>query len=236
MATYSTYYQYLEQPPLLSTSNVFQHGQYDYQRPKTPTSLINHSGFSPGPLSTPPMSRNTSQPPEQLPDQPPDPMTWDDVPGSTSESPTSVKTPDDEAFEFDMLDASDEMRDLYEASNAAMMTTHVSNQALPALDTTMLLSDQGLLSFQTFLQYINIYQISKMLCSTPSNAISIKQRSQRKASQCSPWSRLNHITKPSARIILNNYLVMAHGLAKDHHATLLHPSLVWLSSIPHLTT
>lgn len=148
MATYSQYYQY---------PNMFQYSQHDSQRPKTPISMINHSGFSPGPLSTPPMSRNTSQPPEQLPEQPPDQMTWDDVAGSISNSPTSVRTPDNDAFDIDMLDAPEEMRNFYGAPNAAMMTTHMSHQTLPALDPNMLFTDQGPLTFQTSLQYIYIY-------------------------------------------------------------------------------
>jgi hypothetical protein len=158
MATYPQYYQYSEQAQLLSTSNMFQYSQYDSQRPKTPTSMINHSGFSPGPLSTPPMSRNTSQQPEQLPEQPPDQIAWDDVTGSISNSPTSVRTPDNDTFDIDMLDAPEEIRNFYRAPNAAMMTTHISHQTLPALDqSTMFFTDQGPLSFQTSLQYINIY-------------------------------------------------------------------------------
>jgi hypothetical protein len=162
MATYSQYYQYPEQPQLLSTANVFQYGQLDSHRPKTPNSMINHSGFSPGPLSTPPMSRNTSQPPEQLPEQHPDHMPWDDVIGSTSNSPTSIRTPDNDAFDFEMLEAPEDMRNFYEAQNAAMaqnaaiMTAHVSHQAHPALDSNMLFTDQGPLTSQTSIQYINM--------------------------------------------------------------------------------
>ena len=234
MATYSQYPRYSEQAQHLPTSEMFPYSQYDYQPPKKPTSMINHSGFSPRPISTPPMSRNTSQQPEQLPEQPPDQMAWDDVAGSISNSPTSVRTPDNDAFDTDMLDASEEMRNFYEAPNVDMMTTHVSHQTLPAFDQTMLFSDQGLLSFQTSLQYINIYQFSKKFCSPP-NSSRIMKRSQYEASRCNTWSHLNHMIKPTARLILANNLVMTHGPAKDHYETLPYPSLAWLSSILYLT-
>ncbi|ORX97545.1 hypothetical protein BCR34DRAFT_496762 [Clohesyomyces aquaticus] len=99
---YYTYHHQQQQPQVLLAANAFGYGQYDPQRSKTPTSLINHTGHSPGPLSTPPQSRNASQPPEQAPGQ----MIWENARGSPSDSPTSVKTPDNDPFdEVVMLDA-----------------------------------------------------------------------------------------------------------------------------------
>ena len=142
MATYHPFYQYHEQPQVLMP-DAFAYAHYDPQRSKTPVSLINHSGHSPGPLSTPPSSRNPSQPPEQPPEHPPDHMAWDDAAASISDSPTSVKTPDNDSFEFDLLDGPESMRDFYQGQNPAIMTSQVSHQALPALDTNMYFSDQG---------------------------------------------------------------------------------------------
>ncbi|KAF2474542.1 uncharacterized protein BDR25DRAFT_109641 [Lindgomyces ingoldianus] len=137
MTTYC-YYPYQEQPQVVWQPNTFGYLHYDRQRSKTPTSLINHTGLSPGPLSTPPQSRNPSQPPEQAPDQ----MIWDDASGSPSNSPTSVNTPDLDSFEVEMLDATDSMRNLCHASNE-MGTTQVSPVGVEAPDM-MFLSDQAL--------------------------------------------------------------------------------------------
>ncbi|KAF2710405.1 hypothetical protein K504DRAFT_476371 [Pleomassaria siparia CBS 279.74] len=150
MATYTPYNQYHDQQQVLLPSNMFDYNQQYYpQSPKTPTSssLINHPGLSPGPLSTPPRSRNPSQPPDQLSEQAFEPMAWDDGSGSLSNSPTSVRTPDNETFDCDMLDESHSMRDFYQnqSRNPAMYnTTHVVQQAHPAMGTTMLFTDQGI--------------------------------------------------------------------------------------------
>jgi hypothetical protein len=79
---------------------------------KTPTdSPINHSGLSPIPLTaTPPLSRNPSRPPEPPRDQTPDDMPWDT--GGLSNSPKSVRTPDVDPFEVEMLDSA--VRNFYQ--------------------------------------------------------------------------------------------------------------------------
>ncbi|CAI6341430.1 unnamed protein product [Periconia digitata] len=111
------------------------YGPGDAHRSKTPTSLINHPRYSPGPLSTPPLSRNASQAPESLSDQPPEQMVYDDSFGSLSNSPTSVRTPDHEAFEVEMLDSP--LRDYYNNQNGGMASTHVAPGTIPAMDATM---------------------------------------------------------------------------------------------------
>jgi hypothetical protein len=142
MAYYPTYQQYQHQPQVFIASDAYGYGQPtgDAQRSKTPSSLINHSGHSPGPLSTPPpQSRNASQGPEQVPEHV-EQMVYDDAFGNYSDSPTSVRTPDDNSFEGEMLDSS--IRDFYHTQNAAM-TTQVSQSGLPALETNMYPAAQG---------------------------------------------------------------------------------------------
>lgn len=135
-------YSYQE-PQVLVNPNVFLDHGPDTQRSKTPTSLINHTGHSPGPLSTPPLSRRASQGPEPFPDQAPEQMVYDDGFGSLSNSPTSVKTPDHDTFEMemDMVD-SHSMRDFYHNGsnnhqNVIMTTTQASHAPILALDTDM---------------------------------------------------------------------------------------------------
>jgi hypothetical protein len=143
MAYHHIYPQYQEQPQVYIAANPYGYGQPtgNAQRSKTPASLINHTGHSPGPLSTPPPpSRNASQGPEPLPEHA-EQMVYDDPFGNCSDSPTSVRTPDDTNFEVDMLD-SQSMRDFYHTQNGAM-TTQVSQSGLPALETNMFLSVQG---------------------------------------------------------------------------------------------
>ena len=144
MAYYQTYPQYQEQPQVFIATNAYGYGQPtgNAQRSKTPASLINHTGHSPGPLSTPPPpSRNASQGPEQLPEHA-EQMVYDDAFGNYSDSPTSVRTPDDNNFEVEMLDSSQSMRDFYHTQNGGM-TTQVSQSGLPALETNMFLNAQG---------------------------------------------------------------------------------------------
>lgn len=144
--SYNYGYHYQEQPQVFFTSaNTLGYTQYDAQRSKTPTSLITHPGHSPGPLSTPPQSRNPSQPPEQAPDQ----MIWDDAVGSQSNSPTSVRTPEDDSFDMEMLDA--DRNGYYQNPTGEVMTTQVSQDALNAMDLSILsnLSEQGLSSVFT---------------------------------------------------------------------------------------
>lgn len=136
MAYYQTYPQYQEQPQVFIASDAYGYGQPtgNAQRSKTPASLINHTGHSPGPLSTPPpLSRNASQGPEQLPAHA-EQMVYDDAFGNYSDSPTSVRTPDDNNFEVEMLD-SQSLRDFYQTQNGAI-STDVSQGGLPAFSTT----------------------------------------------------------------------------------------------------
>jgi hypothetical protein len=141
MSMFEEPYRHYQQP-LYVDPHTFAIGQYDTRREKTPTdSLINHSGLSPGPLTaTPPLSRNTSRPPELPRDQPPDHMLWDD--GSLSNSPTSVRTPNDESFEVEMLDS--EVRTYYQ--NGVDMSTQGAHHGMPATDQNMLFTPQGTFS------------------------------------------------------------------------------------------
>ncbi|EDU45461.1 hypothetical protein PTRG_02938 [Pyrenophora tritici-repentis Pt-1C-BFP] len=146
MATYTQHYQsYPEQPLFIDPHAFFYAAQYDNRRSKTPTdSLVNHSGLSPGPLATPPpQSRRQSQQPDPSLDQIPEHMLWDN--SSSSTSPTSVRTPDGESFEVDMLD-SDSIRNYYNHGNT--MTTQSPHNAMPTMDSSMLFTAQGTLSDQ----------------------------------------------------------------------------------------
>jgi hypothetical protein len=123
----------------------------DSRRSKTPTdSLINHTGLSPGGLSPgplittpPPLSRNPSQQPAPPQDQPPEQLHWDH--GSFSNSPTSVRTPDNDSFEVEMLDP--DMRNFYH-QDANIMTTQSSHSNVPAVDSSMFFTSQGMISDQ----------------------------------------------------------------------------------------
>ena len=138
-SSYGNYYQHVDQGQLFVASNSFDYDQYDDQGPKTPVSLVNHSGLSPGPLSTPPRSRNPSQPPEQAPEQ----MIWDDTNGSPSNSPTSVRTPDNDSFEAEMLDAPGHMRDFYQNQNGGLLPNQAAHEPAPrALNSYQVFSDQ----------------------------------------------------------------------------------------------
>jgi hypothetical protein len=141
MSAYSQHYQhYQEQPAFINPHAFFYNAQYDNQRSKTPTdSLINHTGHSPGgPLATPPLaSRNLSQHLELPQDQLPEYMQCED--DSSSTSPTSVRTPDGSSFEGEMIDFSPNYH-----QNGNTMSTQSSYHSLPAVDSSMLLSDQGL--------------------------------------------------------------------------------------------
>jgi hypothetical protein len=144
MATFHQPYQHFQQQQIFVDPYTFAFGHHDTGREKTPTdSLINHTGHSPIPLTTtPPISRNPSRPPEPPRELPSDHMLWDN--GSLSNSPTSVKTPDGESFEVEMLD-SDSLRNFYHQSGVNM-STQVSHNAIPAMDTSMFLTPQGTIS------------------------------------------------------------------------------------------
>jgi len=143
MSTFSQQYHFQEQPIFIDP-HAFSLGHYDPGRHKTPTdSLINHTGLSPTPLTTtPPLSRNPSRPPEPLRDHPPDHLLWDN--GSLSNSPTSVRTPDGDSFEVEMLD-SESIRNFYH-QNGANMSTQASHNAVPAVDATMFYTPNGTIS------------------------------------------------------------------------------------------
>jgi hypothetical protein len=143
MSSFHQPYQHFQQPPLFDDPHTFAFSHYATGREKTPTdSLINHSGHSPIPLTTtPPLSRNTSRPPEPPRDQPPDHMLWDN--GSLSNSPTSVRTPDGESFEVDMLDS--DVLNFYN-QNGVSMSTQVTHNAIPAMDSNMLITSEGTIS------------------------------------------------------------------------------------------
>ncbi|KAF2684912.1 hypothetical protein K458DRAFT_28082 [Lentithecium fluviatile CBS 122367] len=153
MAYYQSYSHYQEPEVLIASNVVYGYGQPtgNSDGSKTPASMINHSGHSPGPLSTPSLSRNASQGPEALPDYA-EQMVYDD-PGNLSDSPTSVKTPDDDTnFEDLMLDSS--TRDYYQNQNGAM-TTQVSQGGLTAPQTNMFLAAQGAYPDQVLQDTIN---------------------------------------------------------------------------------
>ncbi|KAF2652266.1 hypothetical protein K491DRAFT_54790 [Lophiostoma macrostomum CBS 122681] len=104
MSSSYPYQSYWDPNQVQYAPQFFGHYQENARRSKSPIPMINHPGFSPGPLTTPPLSRNPSQPPEQAPEQ----MIYDDNVTSLSNSPT-VKTPDTELFDAEMLDP--EMQD-----------------------------------------------------------------------------------------------------------------------------
>ena len=164
MSTFSQHYQHFQEQPLFIDPHTFAYGQHDTRRSKTPTdSLINHTGLSPGPLTTtPPLSRNPSQPPEPSRDQLPDQMLWDN--GSLSNSPTSVRTPDGDSFEVEMLDT-ESIRNFYH-QNGNTMSTQGSHNAIPAVDSSMFftaqgtISDQGVLVHQLLLLLVDISSYS----------------------------------------------------------------------------
>jgi hypothetical protein len=142
MSTFQEQWQQFPQPQLYVDPHAFAFNPYGIGREKTPTdSLINHPRFSPGPLTaTPPASRNPSQPPEAFRDQP-DQMLWDD--GSISNSPTSVRTPDGESFEIEMLDTG--VRNYYQQNGMEMSNQEVHN-AVPAVDQNMIFTSNGTFS------------------------------------------------------------------------------------------
>lgn len=86
------------------------------------------------------MSRDVSQGPDPPPAQYPEHMVYD---GSASNSPTSVRTPDNDTFEDLMLD-SHSMREFYQ-SDGDMITTQVSHGSVAAVDNSnVFISQQGM--------------------------------------------------------------------------------------------
>ncbi|KAF2187664.1 hypothetical protein K469DRAFT_104019 [Zopfia rhizophila CBS 207.26] len=127
---YQQNYSYNNQPWVPFAANL-RYAQYNDPRSKTPASLINHTGHSPGPLSAP-QSRNNSQPPEQ--------MSWDDFTYHPSSSPISVRTSDNDSIEVKMLDVSNDMRNFYENENIVTQVT----QGEAGMDYQALFTDQNL--------------------------------------------------------------------------------------------
>jgi hypothetical protein len=145
MSTFSQHYQHqhFPQQTLFVDPHTLTFAQYGTGREKTPTdSLINHSGLSPIALTnTPPLSRQSSRPPEPPRDQPLDHMLLDN--GSSSNSPTSVRTPDGESFEVEMLDS--EMSNYYHQTSMSM-SSQAHHNSIPAVDSNMFLTPQGTIS------------------------------------------------------------------------------------------
>jgi hypothetical protein len=140
-SAFGQYHHYSNQGQLLVSTQALNYGQDNGRRSKSPmsTSMINHPRHSPVPLSTPPHSRNSSQPPEQLPNQ----LIYEDVGGSPSDSPTSsIATPDQDASEIDMMDF-EVVHNYHDHQNAAMVSSHMQQDTIPAIDTTHYLPDQG---------------------------------------------------------------------------------------------
>lgn len=71
-------------------------------------------------------------------------MLWDN--GSSSTSPTSVRTPDGDSFEVEMLD-SDSMRNYYH-QNGNTVASQTSPTGLPTMDSSMLFTAHGTFSDQ----------------------------------------------------------------------------------------
>jgi hypothetical protein len=148
MSTFPPQYSYQPQQSFFEPPYTFDLNQHDSRRAKTPTdSLKNHTGlspggYSPGPLITtpPPLSRNSSQQPAPTQDQIPEPSFWEH--GSFSNSPTSVRTPDNDSFEVEMLD-SDIGRFYQQDVN---MSSQSSHQNVPAMDSSMFFTPQGMIS------------------------------------------------------------------------------------------
>ena len=154
---------------------TFELAQNGPRRSKTPTdSLINHTGlspggYSPGPLITtpPPLSRNHSQQPIPSRDQLPDQSFWDH--GSFSTSPTSVRTPDNDSFEVEMLDS--DIGRFYQ-QDANIMTTQSSHNNVPAVAPNMffapqnVFSDQGVYAVKLWVRVLTSIALQEALSTT----------------------------------------------------------------------
>ena len=163
MSTFPPQYPYQPQQFFYEQS-VFEPAHNGVRRSKTPTdSLINHTGlspggYSPGPLITtpPPLSRNPSQQPVPLQEQLPEQSFWDN--GSFSNSPTSVRTPDNDSFEVEMLDS--DMGRFYQ-QDTNIMSTQSSHNDILAVDSTMYFSDQGTFDVKPQHMYANELSASR---------------------------------------------------------------------------
>ncbi|KAI8935748.1 hypothetical protein NX059_007268 [Plenodomus lindquistii] len=144
MATFQQHYPQQHELPLFQNLYTFSHDQYGFPQPKTPTeSLVNHPSHSPAPLiTTPPISRQPSQLPGLSQDHTSEPLLWDN--GSFSNSPTSVRTPDPDSMEVEILNDSQ----MFYTHNSQNMSTQANHGALAALDTSMFISNQGVISDQ----------------------------------------------------------------------------------------
>ncbi|KAJ4986571.1 hypothetical protein SVAN01_07880 [Stagonosporopsis vannaccii] len=145
MSTFPPQYPYQPQQFFYEQS-AFELAHNDARRSKTPTeSMINHTGlspgsYSPGPLITtpPPLSRNPSHQPVTLQEQLAEQSLWDN--SSFSNSPTSVRTPDNDSFEVEMLDS--DIGRFYQDTN--IMSTRSSQNSIPAVDSTIYFTDQAI--------------------------------------------------------------------------------------------
>lgn len=165
MSTFPPQYPYQPQQFFYEQS-AFESAHNDARRSKTPTeSMINHTGlspgnYSPGPLITtpPPLSRNPSQQPVPLQEQLPEQSLWDN--GSFSNSPTSVRTPDNDSFEVEMLDS--DIGRFYHQDNS-IMSTQSSQSNIPAVDPAMYFSDQGMSEAHSEHVYANSFSHPRRL-------------------------------------------------------------------------
>jgi hypothetical protein len=139
MSSYHHYYHFPSQGEILVSPANFSYGHDDGTRSKSPLSMINNPSLSPGPLSTPSHSRDNSQPPEQPPDQ----IMYDDVGGSQSDSPTSIRTPDIEAFDLEMQYSEEDIRNFYYQQNGAMPSTEIQQSNIPAMASNLYFNDEG---------------------------------------------------------------------------------------------
>lgn len=92
-------------------------------------------------------------------------MLWDN--GSPSDSPTSLRTPDGESFEVEMLD-SESIRNFYHQTGVNM-STQVTHNAIPAVDHGMILTPQGLFSDDGML--VNVQAIPSLTRPAVQNAL-----------------------------------------------------------------
>ncbi|KAF3005872.1 hypothetical protein E8E13_009158 [Curvularia kusanoi] len=181
MSTFPPQYPY--QPhQFFYEQSAFDLAHNDVRRAKTPTdSLINHTGLSPGghspgPLITtpPPLSRNHSHQPIPPQDQLPEQSFYDN--GSFSNSPTSVRTPDNDSFEVEMLDS--DIGRFYQ-QDSTIMPTQSSQNHVAAVDSSQFFSDQAIqealnltMAQQQYQQQLDLQsaQQQNMMAGQPQNA------------------------------------------------------------------
>lgn len=102
MSTFEQYNQWVGQAQFVAAPDGLPYGQAESWRSKSPMSMSNNPRYSPGPLSTPSQSRNTSQPPEQAPEH----LSYHVASSSHSGSPVTIATPDSETLDGELLNES----------------------------------------------------------------------------------------------------------------------------------